>query len=80
MVTAASFVVAAVSVPGYVSVYIPDNRAIGMSIGLNSRQEADDIASSSCVEYAADEDKDACVKAVEGVTKCVAVARSGEGA
>lgn len=80
LVAAASVAVAAVAGPGYVSVYISDNRALGMSISPNDQQEADDIASTSCVEYAVGDDKDTCVKAIEGVAKCVAVARSEEGA
>ena len=80
LVAAASVAVAAGSAPGYVSVYISDNRAIGMSISPNNQREADDIASTSCAEYAADDDKETCVKAIEGVAKCVAVARSEEGA
>lgn len=80
LVAAASVAVAAGSAPGYVSVYISDNRAVGMSISQNNQQEADDIASSSCVEYADADDKATCVKAIEGVAKCVAVARSEEGA
>lgn len=79
LVAAASFA-AAGNAPGYVSVYISDNRAVGMSISPNNQDEADDIAGSSCVEYAAGEDKETCVKVIEGVAKCVAVARSDEGA
>jgi hypothetical protein len=80
LVAAASVAIAAGSAPGYVSVYISDNRAIGMSISPNNQREADDIASTSCAEYATDDDKETCVKAIEGVAKCVAVARSEEGA
>jgi hypothetical protein len=80
LLIAAASVAVAGNVPGYVSVYISDNRAIGMSISPNNLEEADDIASSSCQEYAADEDKATCVKVLEGVGKCVAVARSEEGA
>lgn len=65
---------------GHVSVYISDNRAIGLSISPNDPEEADQIALEKCVEFAIDDDKYSCVKAIEGVAKCVAVARSEQGA
>ena len=77
---AASAAMAATTAPGYVSVFISDNRAVGLSISPNNQEEADDIARGKCVEYALDEDKDSCLKVIEGVAKCVAVARSEEGA
>lgn len=76
----ASVAIAATTAPGHVSVYISDNRAIGLSISPNDQGEADGIALDKCVEFAVDEDKDSCVKAIEGVAKCVAVARSEQGA
>ena len=65
---------------GHVSVYISDNRAVGLSISPNDPEEADQIALDKCVEFAVDDDKSSCVKAIEGVAKCVAVARSEQGA
>jgi Domain of unknown function (DUF4189) len=65
---------------GHVSVYISDNRAVGLSISPNDPEEADQIALDKCVEFAVDDDKYSCVKAIEGVAKCVAVARSEQGA
>lgn len=76
----AATAVAAPAAPGYVSVFISDNRAVGMSISPNDQEEADDIARDKCIEFAVDDDKDSCVKVIEGVAKCVAVARSDEGA
>lgn len=66
--------------PGYVSVFISDNRAVGLSISPNDQEEADNIARDKCVEFAVGEDKDSCAKVIQGVAKCVAVARSEEGA
>lgn len=85
MFVAASVVIAATPVPaktapGHVSVYVSDNRAVGLSISPNDQEEADQIARDKCVEFAADEDKDSCAKVIEGVAKCVAVARSEQGA
>lgn len=85
MLVAASLAVAATpapakTAPGHVSVYISDNRAVGLSISPNDQEEADQIALDKCVEFAADDDKDSCAKVIEGVAKCVAVARSEEGA
>lgn len=76
----ASVAIAATTAPGHVSVYISDNRAIGLSISPNDQDEADGIALDKCTEFAVDEDKGTCVKAIEGIAKCVAVARSEEGA
>ena len=50
------------------------------TISPNNQEEADDIASTNCVEYAVGEDRDTSAKIIEGVAKCVAVARSEEGA
>lgn len=80
MFVTVSQAVAATSAPGYVSVFISDNRAVGLSISPNDQEEADDIARDKCVEFAVDDDKQSCAKVIEGVAKCVAVARSDEGA
>jgi hypothetical protein len=80
MFVTTSLAIAATTAPGHVSVYISDNRAVGLSISPNDQEEADGIALDKCVEFAVDEDKDSCVKVIEGIAKCVAVARSEEGA
>ena len=80
MFVAASVTMAATTATGYVSVYISDNRAIGLSISPSDQEEADGIALDKCAEFAVDDDKDSCAKVIEGVAKCVAVARSDQGA
>ncbi len=54
MFVAASVAIAATpapakTAPGHVSVYVSDNRAVGLSISPNDQEEADQIALYKCV-------------------------------
>lgn len=65
---------------GFVSVYVSNTRSGGWALGHPTQASADQEAQKTCVSFSTDSGKATCEKLIGGQSRCVAVARSDNGA